>query len=195
MATPLVPTTDLEAVNQMLATIMEAPINTLVGVTSLDAQRAISILDEVSRAVQAPGHHFNREYNYPLAAHPTTGEVLIPANCSSVDSFGEDFGRDLVQRGNRLYDRTNHTYSIGKTIKADVTFLLPFNELPEVARRYISVRACRLFQKRMAGSTTLDAFTQEDEAYARLDFIRSLTRTEDPNLFDNPGMLMLLRRR
>ena len=194
MSSNLLPTTELEAVNQMLATIMEAPVNSLVGVTSLDAAAASRILAEVSRAVQAPGHHFNREYGYPLAPDPVSGEIRLPHNCLSVDSCRAS-GLDLVQRGWRLYDRANHTYRVAVNVQADMTVLLAFEELPEAARRYISVRACRVFQKRMAGSQTLDGFTQEDEAFARLDFIRSLTRAEDLNFFDNPETQRLLARR
>lgn len=69
----LTPTTELEAVNQMLATIMEAPINTLLGAESLDAQRAITTLAEVSRDLQQTGWNFNTEVAFPLLPAAFTG--------------------------------------------------------------------------------------------------------------------------
>jgi hypothetical protein len=59
----LAPTTELEAVNTMLNTIGEAPVNTLVNMTSVDASSALSILNSVNREVQSQGWFFNTEYN------------------------------------------------------------------------------------------------------------------------------------
>lgn len=193
MATTLAPTTELEVVNQMLGTIMEAPINSLLGVESLDAQKAIGILAEESRALQQTGWNFNTEVAYPLAQDAFTGEITLPLNCLSVDASPE-VPLDLIQRGNRLYDRGNHTYVIGKTVKVDMTILLPFNDLPEVARRYIAVKSCRVFQKRQVGSTTLDAFTQEDENTAMRAFKRVMGSTADHNIFNSPDTQRMLRR-
>jgi hypothetical protein len=66
--------------------------------------------------------------------------------------------------------------------------------LPETARRYIAVRACRLFQKRQVGSTTLATFTAEDERDAMNSFKRSLGRNADHNIFNSPDMQRMLRR-
>lgn len=193
MAT-LIPTTELDAVNQMLGTILEAPINSLVGVGSLDAQRALATLGEVSRDLQAQGWDFNTEQGMALPADPFSGEVALPANCVAVDTTGDDAELDLVMRGSRLYDRVNHTFFIGRTVKVDMTVLLPFNQLPEAARRYIAVMACRLFQRRSVGSTTLDAFSDGDETRARMAFKRAVKGTSDPNYFDSPDTQRMLRR-
>jgi Tail tubular protein len=192
MPTQLAPTTELEAVNQMLGTILEAPINSLLGVESLDAQVAIDILAEKSRALQMTGWNFNTEEAYPLAPDAFTGEVSLPLNTLSADP--SDPLDDLVQRGARLYDRANHTYAIARSVKVDITFLLPFNEMPEAARRYVSVMACRTFQKRQVGSTTLDAFTEDDEKQARLAFKRVMGSSSEPNIFNSQDMRQKMRR-
>lgn len=189
----LTPTTELEAVNQMLGTIMEAPVNSLLNVGSLDAQRAISTLAEVSRDLQAQGWNFNQEKGMKLL--PTaSGEILLPVNCISVDTVGPDKGLDLIQRGMRLYNRREHTFTIGKAVTVDMTVLLPFDELPEAARRYIAVLACRMFQRRSVGSNALDAFSDTDETRARMAFRRSVKATDTLNIFDNPDMQRMLRR-
>ena len=46
MATQITPTTELQAVNQMLSVIGEAPVNTITGTTTTDVSVAKNILDE-----------------------------------------------------------------------------------------------------------------------------------------------------
>ena len=52
-------TTELEAVNSMLATIGEAPVNSITGTLPLDASLAKNTLNEINREVQSAGWHFN----------------------------------------------------------------------------------------------------------------------------------------
>lgn len=196
MSTNLTPTTELEAVNQMLATIQEAPINTLTGVGSLDAQKAIDTLAEVSRDLQTPGWNFNTEVDLPLPQDAFTGEIALPRNTLSVEAVDFPHTLDLVQRGTKLYDRIGHTFALpqGTAVKATLVVLLAFEDLPEAARRYISIRSCRLFQKRQVGSTSLDAFTAEEEQNALRTFKRVMGATANPNIFNSPDMQRMLRR-
>jgi Tail tubular protein len=194
MAATLSGTTELDAVNQMLGTIGEAPVNTLVGVTSLDTSIAINTLAEVSRDVQSKGHHFNTDKALKLQPGAFTGEIEVPINCVDIDTTGPDADVDVILRGRRLYDRVNHTFKFTQPLTVDMVVLLQFNDLPETARRYIAVRACRLFQKRQVGSTTLEAFTKDDEREAMNSFKRSLGRNADHNIFNSPDMQRMLRR-
>ncbi|BEP42109.1 hypothetical protein [Variovorax sp. V15] len=194
MASTLTPTTELDAVNQMLGTIGEAPVNTLIGVTSLDTAIAINTLAEISRDIQSKGHHFNTDKALKLQPGAFTGEIEVPINCVDIDTVSPDEGVDVVLRGRRLYDRVNHTYKFTAPLTVDMVVLLPFGDLPESARRYIAVRACRVFQKRQVGSTTLATFTAEDEREALMSFRRSLGRNADHNIFNSPDMRRMLRR-
>ena len=119
----LAPTTELEAVNTMLNTIGEAPVNTLVNMTSVDAITALSVLQSVNREVQSQGWFFNYEYNYPLTPNQN-GELSLPTNIMSVDSSNVSHKHDLVQRGSRAYDRLNHTYIFDEAVKCDLILLL-----------------------------------------------------------------------
>jgi hypothetical protein len=194
MAATLTPTTELDAVNQMLGTIGEAPVNSLLGVTSLDTAIAINVLAEMSRDVQGKGHHFNTEKAMKLTPDAFSGEIVVPVNTVDVDSVGDDASVDVALRGRRLYDRKNHTFRFTRPLTVDMVVLLPFDELPESARRYIAVRACRVFQKRQVGSTTLANFTAEDERDALMAFRRSLGRNGDHNIFNSPDTQRMLRR-
>jgi hypothetical protein len=63
----LVATTELEAVNAMLASIGEAPLDTLDGATQSDVQTAINILRDTTREVQSEGWRFNTEFGFEIA--------------------------------------------------------------------------------------------------------------------------------
>ena len=146
----LTPTTELEAVNTMLNTIGEAPVNTLVNMTSVDALAALSVLQNVNRGVQVEGWFFNSEYDYPLVPD-LDGNLPLP---------------DLIQRGSRAYDRKNHTYTFTETVKCNLIILLAFEEIPEAARNYITLRASRILQDRLLGSDSLHSMNREDEYQA-----------------------------
>ena len=55
MATQITPTTELQAVNIMLSTIGEAPVNSITGTTTVDVSTAKNILDETSMSIQSLG--------------------------------------------------------------------------------------------------------------------------------------------
>ena len=129
-------TSELDAINIMLGTIGESPINSLDAATGVvDAVTARAILSEVSVQVQEEGWHFNTEYEFVLTPALGTKEIYVPANTIEVDASAYDRNDiDVAIRGNRLYDRKNKTFQFQQDIKADLTILLEFNELPRAAR-------------------------------------------------------------
>lgn len=175
--------TQLEAVNMMISVIGEAPVNTLEGASTVDIIQAKSILSEVSREVQTVGWHFNTEKEYSLIPD-VNQEIILATNIVRADADCEP-DIDVVQRGNKLYDRRNHTFKFSRSLKAEVIFLLPFEELPQVARQFIVIRAARIFQDRMVGSETLHGFTEEDEKKALADLKEAEGDTGDYNIFDS----------
>lgn len=195
MTTSVTPTSELEAVNLMLAVIGESPINTLNPPAVADAVIAQATLSEVSRAVQTPGWHFNIEEDFTLTPTAFEKEIQLPANCLRVSPTGPDKGADVAQRGNRLYDREKHTYQFTKPIKVNMVVLLPFDELPEAARYYIAVRAARVFQARTVGSDALYQFTAQDEAQALSSLRAAEGITGDYNMFtDSWSVAKILQR-
>lgn len=183
-------TSELDAVNIMLATIGESPINTLDTIAGVvDAVTARSILSEVSVQVQEEGWHFNTDYEFDL--NPASdGFIYVPSNAIEVDTSAYSREYDVAIRGNRLYDRTNKTYTFTQSIRADLTTLLEFNELPQAARHYITVRAARVFQNRVVGSQILQAFTAQDEASALRAMRRYEARTADYNILTSNYSVM-----
>jgi len=182
----LSPTSELDAVNIMLSTIGESPVSSLAGDQSMvDVALARQILREIATQVLEEGWHFNTEINWPLSPTADTKEILVPANCIQIDTSGKDLGVDVVARGGRLYDRTNRTFQFTKTLNVDMVILLDYEEMPQAARHYIAVRAARVFQKRMVGSETLEAFTREDEMRARAALRKLNANTADYNILSD----------
>ena len=174
-------TTELDAVNIMLGTIGESPINSIEAASGVsDAVIARQILNEVSIQTQEEGWHFNVETNFELTPAYPSKEIFVPDNCIEVDA--EDTRVDVAIRGNRLYDRINHTYEFEKSIKCNIVLLLPFEDLPQAARHYVTIRAARVFQQRVVGSQVLGTFTEKDEMRARMALRRYESKTADYNI-------------
>ncbi len=190
-------TTKLEAVNVMLSTIGEAAVNSLSS-GLLDAETAETILNNVTRSVQTTGWSFNEEVDYTLSPD-SDGILNLPANCLRVDlakseSKYRNARYDYVQRGVKLYDKINHTYAINEVIKVDMIIILDFDELPEAARRFVSIRASRIFQERVVGSETLSRFSDDDENTAWLDLLHSESDVNDFNIFDDSSTSRVINR-
>ena len=185
-------TTKLEAVNIMLSTIGENPVNTLTS-GLVDAELAETILGSVSKAVQSEGWAFNTEKKVSYSAD-TNGHILLPANILRADATVEADALDLVQRGLKMYDKKNHTYVINKAVNLDIIIELDFEILPEVARRYITLKSARIFQDRVVGSETLHQFNQEDEFFAYSQLKDFEADSEDISIFDNNSVYSVVDR-
>jgi hypothetical protein len=191
------PTTKLEAVNSMLSTIGEAPVNTLSS-GLVDAETAETILNEVSRSIQAQGWNFNTEPDYTVIAD-SDGNVVLPSNVLRADLADSQTKfrsskNEYIQRGNKIYDKRQHTFNIGKDLKLDIVVLLDFTDLPEVARRYITVKSARIFQERVVGSDTLSTMNRNDEQEAMFALREMEGDNGDYNIFDDYGTASVLDR-
>jgi hypothetical protein len=183
MTIPVTAMTAIDAVNIMLDTINEDAVNQL-GSSLADAALAERILSETSKDVQSKGWHWNTETKYPLTP-ANNGEITVPSNILQLD-LPARYATDVVVRGTRLYDRVNRTYDFtGKTFEAEIIEGLDFENMPEQARRYITIRAARVFQKRILGSDTIDKFTQEDEMKALVAMEQHEDQVSDRNIFNN----------
>jgi len=191
------PTTQLQAVNSMLSTIGEAPVNSLSS-GLVDAETAETVLNEVSRDVQSFGWNFNSEPDVP-ASKDSNGKIPLAANvlradlASSVNKYRSN-KNEYVQRGLFMYDKVQHTDIINKDLKLDIVYMLDFTEIPEVARRYITIKAARLFQERVVGSDNLSAMNRADEQQALFALKEMESENGDYNIFDDGGTYSVLDR-
>ena len=177
----------------MLLSIGETPVNTLDSkVTDPIAIVAHKTLHQVSRQVQATGLHCNTEYKYPLR-RDVNGYLHVPLNTLKADAT--DPTVDVVLRGKRLYNRRTHSYIFDRDLEVDLVLFLPFEELPQVVRDYITVRAVRVFQSKVLGSDILHSFSLQDEMEARLAMIQEEVDSEDYNILRNTDVMRMNRRR
>jgi hypothetical protein len=185
----------LEAINTMLSVIGESPVNTLVGAVSADTQIALNVLDEVNRDIQAKGWHFNTEFDVVLTPDVNTKFISFPSGYLRVDLEAHNAGDlDVVVRGTKLYDRKEHTFEFDDEVKATVVYGLDFEDLPHSAKQYITIRAARILQDRVVGSTTHHQFTRNDESYAWTSLIEYEGWTADHSIFDNADTFNAVRR-
>ena len=183
----LSPTTKLEAVNTMLTSIGEQPIQNLNDLAGLsDASIAEQILDNVSRAVQSRGWVFNTDIGISKAPNQYNEIVLDPSELRvDTQSLLRQGDKDYVERGRKLYDRFNNTFKFTTSVKLNIIKLLTFDDLPEPARRYIAIRSARIFHDRVVGAGELHRFYQEDEFGAYQSLLEYEGDVADYNIFDN----------
>jgi hypothetical protein len=177
-------TTQLEAVNVMLGHIGEAPVDSIASPSSLpiSAATAVTILDEVSREIQSDGWYFNTEFDVTLS--PDVSGNIVLAN-DVVEADAVDHTLNIAQRGSKLYDRKNNTLVFTKDVKVNLTRLLNWDDLPEAARRYITIRASRILQGRIVGSRELEGLILRDELLAKARLEDYDHNTSDRTVFDN----------
>ena len=194
---PNAATTELEAVNTMLATIGEAPVNSITGTLPLDASLAKTTLSEINREVQSAGWHFNTFYDYTLSLD-TDSKIPLADNIMRVDSDTNKYSPtsyNVVKQGAFLYNKYENTFVFDKNLDAIVVIYLDFTDLPENARRYITVRAARIFQDRSVGAQDQHGFTIRDEAAALSVLKQEEGQTGDHSIFDNNDTFSIINRK
>lgn len=184
--------TELDAVNAMLRAIGEMPVQDLEEDTEVsEASIARGILHEVSRDVQDQGLECNEEFDFPLVPD-TLGSIYLPENLLRVDPF--DISQNYVQRGNRLYDKDEHTFAIGKTVSCHVIWFLPFDELPQHAQAWIAIQAVRRFVGDVLGDNGIKRLSDEEYTRIKAQFMRSESAADDETYLGSPGVWEALRR-
>lgn len=161
MSFTLTPTTELDAVNELLATIGEAPVNTLTNTGLGDASTARTRLYNASRNLQKYGWSWNTDYSFNLLPD-VNGNVAVPSTTLQVRFVAKSDRQNLTLRGTQIYDSQNHTYTFTQPVMADIVQMLDFSLLPETARQAIFIAAGIRFQAGFIGSQILDTFTARD---------------------------------
>lgn len=166
----IAPTTELEAVNEMLTAIGTMPVNTLEVAGLTDAAIARDTLRSITRELQSSGWWFNSSRNVTL--NPAAGVIAVPNGAlrvtpalSTATTVGES--TQFVTRNNRLLNAvTNSDTTWSAAVRADIVYSMTFENMPESARRYAAVRAARVFQTKVLGNETLGVFTEAHESDA-----------------------------
>ena len=175
----LAPTTRLEAVNVMLRALGQSPVSSLENNNDVTVSKAKATLEEYNREVQSLGWKFNTEEDYKLVTD-SNNKIAIPLDALQIDP--DDNAKKYVQRGQFLYDTDNHTDTFTQNVKVTLVFYLDYETLPEIARRYIAIKAARAFFRRERKDPDQDTITAREEYEAKANADRMYARVADQTL-------------
>lgn len=219
--TPLVVTTELDAVNVLLAAIGEQAVSDITVSTSADVELAADILRRVSVAVQTEEWRFNTEFGVQVApdgtvawtgvdgSTATLNVFAIPANVLSysLTQSSEQISLNaMTKRSVNYQDATPATIlciwdrdknregwdsSRYPFLYIDPVYVLPFEELPQVAREYIVQRAGRMFAERSVGSSEVASFSEKEEFKALRNLKRKESIEDDLNVIESSDTIRI----
>lgn len=185
-------TTLLEAVNICLQNIGEQPVNSLENQQIVEAKMAESALLELHKEGQTRGWSWNSEQAYEFVKDASTDEIVVPANVVSWATDAYEWAGRFQLRGQRVYDRQERSFALGADIaslRADVVWLLPWDECPETFNRWVTIRAARVFAARVLGSDSVVRYTAMDEQMALVELQRTEINQSQPNsITGGPGL-------
>ena len=160
-------TEELPAVNEILASVGQAPVTTL-DQTNPDVAIAYDTLLNVSREVQAEGWTFNTEEYYPMTPD-ANGEIPIANNILQIDLHDEkDNSYETVRRSGKLYEKINHTYDWTTltgwdTVRCNIVWLFDCVDLPRPIQDYIVAKASTVVSTRIVGDPQMFRILQAKE--------------------------------
>ena len=188
--------TELSSVNSILMAIGQAPITRICHkqgdefvYVNPEVAFVHSLLMEVNSDVQNEGWVFNRENHFPLTPQEN-GEIKLAENILRMDVTENQVYRttDLVKRGDRLYDKMNHTYIFDplKTIYFDIVWKWDYEDLPSVFKRYITLRASGRAATQLVTNPQLVQLLATQEAQARAACMEYECNQGDHTFFGTP---------
>ena len=164
-------TEELPAVNEILASVGQAPVTTL-DQTNPDVAIAYDTLLNVSREVQSEGWTFNTEEYYPMTPD-ANGEIPIANNILQIDLHDEkDNSYETVRRSGKLYEKINHTYDWTTltgwdTVRCNIVWLFDWVDLPRPIQDYIVARTATIVSTRIVGDQQQFAILSQKEQWNR----------------------------
>lgn len=170
-------TSKLEAINTMLTSVGESPVNTLTN-PGVDVQIAINILEEVDRETQNIGWFFNRGQRSFTPSSDNT--ITMP---SDILRFYGIKGTQYTLKSGKLFDFENNTNEFTSSVTLIVVEMQDFDDLPEAAKRFITLRASRIYADRVLGDGGTSSFTRQDENSAWQGLRKEQLATSQSDVF------------
>ena len=178
--------TELSAVNSILGSIGQAPLNTL-DYTNPEVSFVHNILREVNVDIQNEGWVFNRENDVELSPD-SNGFINYPADALRIDASDNNFDRstNIVKREGKLYDKVHKSYVFDKAIKVNIVRIYDFDDLPSVFQRYITARASTRAATQLVANPQLVQLLGQQEAFARAACMEYECNQSDANYMGFP---------
>tara|TARA_A100000172_G_scaffold4796_2_gene2851 strand:- start:3696 stop:4343 length:648 start_codon:yes stop_codon:yes gene_type:complete len=199
MTTQIATDTELSAVNSILGSIGQSPVTTLGTVTTNSGDEIVNtyanpqiamihnLLMEVTKDVQNEGWHFNKEDNKKIKPDDN-GYFYIPNNYLRYDVHDGLYDRniDVVRKNGKLYDNVKHTDEFSGELYFDITYLLPFNDVPPAIQRYIIARASVRAATQLVSNPDLVKLLQLEEAQTKSSALEYDCEQGDHTFFGFP---------
>jgi hypothetical protein len=181
----LVALSELDAVNGMLISIGQAPVNTLTGTGIRDVSIAASVLHQTSREVQTRGWDFNVDTDFELTPN-VEDQIVVPTNVLHLVVQRPHPNITVRDNGGTamLWDLDKKTWEFTSPVRARVVWFFGFETIPQYARNYIGTKAARRFQAYSVGSQILYQYTLDDETDAYAELVRNCTRSKNVNILN-----------
>ncbi len=171
---------ELEALNMLLRLIGSSPVNS-VDTNHPDAANARATLNRISRRVQRKGWWCNIDYNVTFQPNEE-GVILVPDTISSF--VAPDSG--YTQRGGRLYDKRNNTYTFTACVIATrVIRVLEWDEMPDIMQEYAAYYASAEFIRDELEDPQKELSLQKSAASSLLDLKKQELEEGQYNIFSN----------
>ena len=184
----IVETARLSAINYILGSIGEAPVNSLDDTTNIDAVNAQRILDEVDKEVQQQGWTFNSYDAFKFLPDSFSKKIKWNNNILSMRT------PTYIKRGKYFYDKERQSDSFDSPIEVKVIMKEEFGDLPDVFQRYITAKAAREFQIAYLGVPELVQMALQKEQEAWQAIVQYDLDTGGYNMLENTAISTNLQR-
>ena len=124
---------------------------------------AENILDETIAEMCQDSYVFNTEVDVTLSPD-VSNNINVPATYIQIRDTTQEY---VIRDSGLLYSMQAKSNEFTADITVEVVYLLEFEDLPEAAKRYCTIRAARIYADRMVGSKDIRAFTERDEIEAK----------------------------
>lgn len=186
--------TQLRVVNDCLAVMGEAPLNSLQESHEYKAA-ALNRLKATSERLQVRdgnGWWFNCE-TLTLTVNASDLRIYLPADIASMTVL--DKRPTLAQRGRVLYnlDEGTDKFEVGTSYTARLVRLLPFESIPLTVAEYIAVETVLGFQNEYDGDQTKTRNLMQEATMRRMLAMSEHVRNRKVNMLDNSVGLSRIR--
>ena len=175
--------TELDAVNQILSSVGQAPVSTL-DMQNPEVYIVLSTLREVNKQVQSESWTFNTERHVELC-RDGNNKIKVPASALSVDANVQKYNDkyNIVRKQGYLYDMYQHTDVFDENLVVDIVWLVTFADLPPIVQSYVVARAARIVSVKLVGDSEIFQLLQEQELQTRVALMEYETQQGDYSMF------------
>lgn len=184
---------ELDIIRHMLVCIGETAESSLLD-THPSVVQARAVLESANFDMQTKvgGWWFNSDKNLRLVPNEDN-HIVLPNQVLEFSTIDTDWGYEgrpdhsrFVARDGKVYDKVNHTFEITRTLRANITSLLPVDEVPAVYAVALKHRAAYdLYNNEDGDPNKLQRLGQTAEM-ARIELNKADIRSKRLNVLQSP---------